>query len=187
MNIQVDPTSSNLASAMLNSKIRPRAVEGYGVKIFHPSPPNYVTRKRMYKLVEREAFIDLVRVMGARFQGFYGFPCCLGVGETASCHVLGRVAREVEMVRRLFRSVFLHFFYNVTKILLAFWFKGQGLHHRERVHLKVFTWLSDFRVLLERKLIAVLSPLKDTSGESQNIWLVAGYSLKDDDTNLLLT
>ena len=47
MNIQVDPTSltsSNLASAMLNSKIRPRAVVGYGVKIFHPSPPNYVTR-----------------------------------------------------------------------------------------------------------------------------------------------
>ena len=35
MNIQVDPTSSNLASAMLNSKIRPRAVVGYGVKIFH--------------------------------------------------------------------------------------------------------------------------------------------------------
>ena len=44
MNIQVDPTISNLASAMLNSKIRPRAVMGYGVKIFHPSPPNYVTR-----------------------------------------------------------------------------------------------------------------------------------------------
>ena len=48
MNIQVDPTSSNLASAsasaMLNWKIRPRAVVGYGVKIFHPSPPNYVTR-----------------------------------------------------------------------------------------------------------------------------------------------
>ena len=44
MNIQVEPTSSNLASAMLNSKIRPRAVVGYGVKIFHPSPPNYVTR-----------------------------------------------------------------------------------------------------------------------------------------------
>ena len=44
MNIQVDSTSSNLASAMLNSKIRPRAVVGYGVKIFHPSPPNDVTR-----------------------------------------------------------------------------------------------------------------------------------------------
>ena len=42
--IQVDPTSSNLASAMLNSKIRPRAVVEYGVEIFHPSPPNYVTR-----------------------------------------------------------------------------------------------------------------------------------------------
>ena len=44
MNIQVDSTSSNLASAMLDSKIMPRAVVGYGVKIFHPSPPNYVTR-----------------------------------------------------------------------------------------------------------------------------------------------
>ena len=44
MNIQVDPKRSNLASAMLNSKIRPRAVVGYGVKIFLPSPPNYVTR-----------------------------------------------------------------------------------------------------------------------------------------------
>ena len=44
MNIQVDPTSFNLASAMLNSKIRPRAVVGYSIKIFHPSPPNYVTR-----------------------------------------------------------------------------------------------------------------------------------------------
>ena len=29
---------------MLNSKIRPRAVVGYGVKIFLPSPLNYVTR-----------------------------------------------------------------------------------------------------------------------------------------------
>ena len=44
MNIQVDSTSSNLASAMLNWKIRPGAVVGYGVKIFHLSPPNYVTR-----------------------------------------------------------------------------------------------------------------------------------------------
>ena len=44
MNIQVDPTRSNLASAKLNSKIRPRAVVGYGVKIFLLSPPNYVTR-----------------------------------------------------------------------------------------------------------------------------------------------
>ena len=44
MNIQVDPTSSNLTSAILDSKIRPRAVVGYGVKIFHPSPLNYVTR-----------------------------------------------------------------------------------------------------------------------------------------------
>ena len=44
MNNQVDATSSNLTSAMLNSKIRPREVVGYVVKIFHPSPPNYVSR-----------------------------------------------------------------------------------------------------------------------------------------------
>ena len=48
MNIQVDPTSSNLASAMLNLKVRPRAVVGYGVKIFHPSPPNYDSRSPVY-------------------------------------------------------------------------------------------------------------------------------------------
>ena len=35
MNIQVDPTRSNLAFAMLNSKIRPRAVVGYTL-IFSP-------------------------------------------------------------------------------------------------------------------------------------------------------
>ena len=44
MNIQVDPARSNLASAMSNSKIRPHAVVGYSVKIFLPSPLNYVTR-----------------------------------------------------------------------------------------------------------------------------------------------
>ena len=48
MNIQVDPTRSNLASAMMNSKIRPRAVVVYGVKIFPPSPPNYVTNRLSY-------------------------------------------------------------------------------------------------------------------------------------------
>ena len=31
-----------------NSKIRPRAVVGYGVKTFHPSPPYYVTRSPGY-------------------------------------------------------------------------------------------------------------------------------------------
>ena len=61
MNIQVDPTSSNLASAMLNSKIGPHAVVGYGVKIFHPSPPNYVTRSPGYDsllLLFRSPIID---------------------------------------------------------------------------------------------------------------------------------
>ena len=51
MNIEVDPTRSKLASAMLNSKIRPRAVVRYGVKIFFPSPPNYVTRSPGIMLV----------------------------------------------------------------------------------------------------------------------------------------
>ena len=55
MNIQVDPTSSNLASAML--KIRPRAVVGYGVKIFHPRSRNYVTRSpgKEYNTAEVES------------------------------------------------------------------------------------------------------------------------------------
>ena len=48
MNIQVDPTSSNLAFAVLNSKIEPRAVVGYSVKTFLPSPPNYITRSPGY-------------------------------------------------------------------------------------------------------------------------------------------
>ena len=51
MNIQVDSTSSNLASAMLNLKIRLRAVVGYDVKIFHPSPPNYVTRSPGWAII----------------------------------------------------------------------------------------------------------------------------------------
>ena len=56
MNIQVGPTSSNLASAMLNSKIRPRAVVGYGVKNFHPSPLNYVTRGTFLESPENFSF-----------------------------------------------------------------------------------------------------------------------------------
>ena len=51
MNIQVEPTRSNLASAMLNSKIRPRAVVGYGVKIVLPSPPNYPLDKQRMTLL----------------------------------------------------------------------------------------------------------------------------------------
>ena len=31
--------------------LRPRAVVGYGVKIFLPSPPNYVTRSPGYDLL----------------------------------------------------------------------------------------------------------------------------------------
>ncbi|XP_074617004.1 uncharacterized protein LOC141876348 [Acropora palmata] len=69
MNIQVHPTSSNLASAMLNSKIRPRAVVGYGVKIFHPSPPNYVTRSpglSQAPVVQRR---DLTRTIKTQHRG----------------------------------------------------------------------------------------------------------------------
>ena len=32
------------AAGNLKQHLRPRAVVGYGVKIFLPSPPNYVTR-----------------------------------------------------------------------------------------------------------------------------------------------
>ena len=90
----------------------------------------------MNKLVEREAFIDSVRVKSAEFQDFYGFLCFLGVGKTAYRHVLSRVVREVEMVGKWFKRVFT-FFYNITKILTAVWFMGQVLHH-ERVPFKGF-------------------------------------------------
>ena len=60
MNTEVDPTSSNLASAMLNSKIRPRAVVGHGGKIFHPSPPNYVTRSPGWCCVREEEVTEAV-------------------------------------------------------------------------------------------------------------------------------
>ena len=40
---------------MLNSKIRPRAVVGYGVKMFLPSPPNYVTRSPGLSLIHTTA------------------------------------------------------------------------------------------------------------------------------------
>ena len=71
MNIQVDPTSSNLASAMLNSKIRPRAVVGYGVKIFHRSPPNYVTRSPgcIYRTMLQSRGRSLIETMNNRDQG----------------------------------------------------------------------------------------------------------------------
>ena len=64
----------------------------------------------MYKLVEREAFIDSVRFKSAEFQDFHGFPCFLGVGKTADCHVWVRVVGKVDMVRKWFRCIFLPFF-----------------------------------------------------------------------------
>ena len=40
--------------------LRPRAVVGYGVKIFLPSPPNYVTRSPgLCDIVERRGKHDL--------------------------------------------------------------------------------------------------------------------------------
>ena len=63
---------------------------------------------------------------------------------------------------------------------------GQVLH-RERVPFEGFQLVVGFSCTSEKNLIAVLLPLKDTSGESQSIWLVSGSSLKDNDTDLLLT
>ena len=62
MNIQVDPTSSNLASAMLNSKIRPRAVVGTALKFFIPvlritSPDHLVRTSRESRTNKLERFI----------------------------------------------------------------------------------------------------------------------------------
>ena len=68
MNIQVDPTRSNLASAMMNSKIRPRAVVVYGVKIFPPSPPNYVTNRLSYACF---FFYEVNLIIWAYFRLFY--------------------------------------------------------------------------------------------------------------------
>ena len=44
--VEVEPTRSALATAMLSSKqhLRPRAVVGYGINIFVPRPLHYVTR-----------------------------------------------------------------------------------------------------------------------------------------------
>ena len=45
---------------MLNSKIRPRVVVGYSVKIFHPSPPNYLVRtSRESRTNKLERFISV--------------------------------------------------------------------------------------------------------------------------------
>lgn len=59
------------------------------------------------------------------------------------------------------------------------------MDERTSVHLKVPSCLSDFSVHLTRKLPLFLLPLKDTSGESQIIWLVSGSFYKDDNTSYL--
>jgi len=64
MNIQVDATSSNLASATLNSKIRLHVVVGCGVEVFHSSPPNCVTRSPGYCWHQVGNSTDLVKEEG---------------------------------------------------------------------------------------------------------------------------
>lgn len=62
---------------------------------------------------------------------------------------------------------------SINEILVSFWMKGQVLHHKH-MHLKAPGWLSDFSVLLTRKLSVFLSCLKDVSGGSEKVWLVSG-------------
>ena len=68
---------------MLNSKIRPRAVVGYGVKIFHPSPPNYVTRSPGDLNLEPELAVgriislDFMRCIGAAYLLDHESTSCL--------------------------------------------------------------------------------------------------------------
>ena len=88
MNIQVDPTSSNLAFAMLNSKIRPRAVVGYGVKIFHPIPPNYVTKspgkRTMQEMLNVEASL-IPRDICTRFGRYLQSMTCSWIIKSIIC------------------------------------------------------------------------------------------------------
>ena len=69
MNIQEDPTRSNLASAMLNSKIRPRAIVGTALKFFIPvlritSPGR--TRSRFFVPHLHKLFAVSVRTLNIR-------------------------------------------------------------------------------------------------------------------------
>ena len=59
MNIQVDPTISDLAPAMLNSKIRPRAVVGYGVSLFTQSSElrHQITWLQLYEIILVDLFV----------------------------------------------------------------------------------------------------------------------------------
>ena len=56
------------------------------------------------------------------------------------------------------------------EILLAF---GTKVLHRERLHLKVPGWLSDVSALQTKKLLMILSPLKDTSDGNEKFWLIS--------------
>lgn len=56
------------------------------------------------------------------------------------------------------------------EILLAL---GTEVLHRERLHLKAPGWLSDISALLTKKLLMLLSPLKDTSDGNEKFWLVS--------------
>ena len=54
------------------------------------------------------------------------------------------------------------------EILLTF---GTKVLHRKLFHLKVPDWLLDVSVLLTKKLLMLLSPLKDTSDGNEKFWL----------------
>ena len=60
----------------------------------------------MNNLVEREAFIDSVKVKGTGLKDKFLFEIltALVYGKTADSHVVGRVVREVEMARNCFGS-----------------------------------------------------------------------------------
>ena len=52
--------------------LRPRAVVGYGVKIFLPSPPNYVTRSPGYSSDNKQLFLHVVVVRSLMKQTLKG-------------------------------------------------------------------------------------------------------------------
>ena len=115
MSVQVDPTSSNLATAMLNSKIWPRAVVGYGVKIFHPSTPNCVTRSpgwRSLVITTRYFQIWAPDDKASPQQQFYDF---LSLHENHSCH------RNESILRLLRLTLDIHRTLNPTQSSILKW------------------------------------------------------------------
>ena len=64
-----------------------------------------------------------------------------------------------------------------AEILLAFWVKGQVLHH-QRVHLKDPDWLMDFSELLTRKLRWLLSVFKKKVVEVKKFGCIVSGSFR---------